>query len=826
MSIISRLKFIAYLTTAMLIVLGPLIVWRFIDFRYVQQNEELVEVIRHSELKQAQIRDQYLLYAEPRMQQQWREQNDITTQLVARVAQTFNGKQHADTVQTLKQQIVEKTSLFNRIVTNMATIKAGTADTIALQETNRRLLNQITLRNAEFIRAVNELREDCEEHLEAAYTQLAILSFTLISLLAIASVFSYLLITKLIQKRLGDIRHGTDIVARGDLNYRLDDHGQDEFAQLAQAINHVTEKLQIFTTRLETELHGHRQTENELRITKEAIEQSYAELTAYLQAIDNHTLISVADRAGRIIEANQKFTEISGYPREELIGQNHRIVNSGQHCPEFFQHMWEVINSGDIWRGEICNRAKDGTLYWVDGAIVPQKDSQGRVTRYISVRVDISARKRAELALIDWNTNLEQRIQERTQALQEAKIQADAANQAKSDFLANMSHEIRTPMNCIIGMSYLALRTQLDPKQQDYLGKIQNSSQYLLGIINDILDYSKIEANKLTLEEIDFSLTTVLENISKQLSHQAESKGLSIVLDIDSRLQNPLYGDPLRLGQILLNYCSNAIKFSNRGDVTIRAIVTEEKEDEIFAHFEVEDTGIGMRPSQIAKLFQSFQQADNSITRNYGGTGLGLAICKRLAELMGGSVGVRSQLGKGSVFWFSAKLKKGDDKATNVSAIQAVDLTPIHGTTILLVEDNLFNQQVARELLEDNGAAVCVANNGQEALELLSNQAFDCILMDVQMPIMDGLEATRRIRATPAFAPNRIIAMTANASQEDRARCLEAGMNDFVSKPVSPALFFNTLIKWLPEGSRSETRPAPQEQRPTQENPEFLTLLQ
>ncbi len=383
---------------------------------------------------------------------------------------------------------------------------------------------------------------------------------------------------------------------------------------------------------------------------------------------------------------------------------------------------------------------------------------------------------------------------------------ADQANEAKSSFLANMSHEIRTPMSSIIGMAHLALKTELSPKQHDYLAKIQYSSEHLLGIINDILDYSKIEAHKLVIEALDFDLPTMLKDLSSQLFDSAMTQGLEIVFDIDPRLSESLRGDPLRLRQILLNYIDNAIKFTPQGKIIVRANLLEETASDCLVRFEVQDTGIGMSEAEMAQLFQPFQQVDTSITRNYGGTGLGLAICKQLAELMGGEVGVESRLAQGSTFWFTARLSRGVGKTVPVQEVlPPVDLSLIQGAAVLLVEDNLFNQQVAREMLEQAGAVVTLANNGQEALACLLKDRFDCVLMDVQMPVMDGLEATRQIRANPAWSSTRVIGLTANAGKEDQAHCLEAGMNDFVSKPIEPDQLLAVLATWLtPQPGQSQ----------------------
>ena len=576
-------------------------------------------------------------------------------------------------------------------------------------------------------------------------------------------------------------------------------------------------------------------------------------------------------------------------------------------------------------------RPVDGEIVWVHAAGKLVHDETGKIRFMYGAYQDITSQKKAE------------------DLLHQALERAEAASQAKADFLANMSHEIRTPMNAVIGMSTLALKTDLTPRQRDYVRKIQQSGQHLLGLINDILDFSKIEAGKLAVESTDVHLDKVLENVANLISDKTAAKGLELVFDVGAGVPNDLVGDPLRLGQILINYANNAVKFTEAGEIGIVIRLVEDHADAVTLRFEVRDTGIGLTGEQAGRLFQSFQQADSSTTRKYGGTGLGLAISKKLAELMGGAVGVESVAGEGSTFWFTARLGKGrprralvprpdlrgrrmlvvddnesarsvlldmlssmsfrveavasggeavkavraaaDDpfevvfldwqmpgmdgietgqaitalglekpphlvmvtahgreemlkgaeasgfedvlikpvnpsmmfdtamrvlggaweeaegEATAVAPTATPDMSRLHGLRVLLVEDNDLNRQVATELLEEAGIAVDIAVNGREAVEKTTASSRDVILMDMQMPVMDGLDATREIRRLGRHS-GPIIAMTANAMEADRQRCLDAGMNDHVAKPIEPDQLFATLLRWVPVHETAAALPA------------------
>jgi len=863
---------------------------------------------------------------------------------------------------------------------------------------------------------------------------------------------------KLIIKSHSDMNLAIDFVQRGLVTRIIDelsvDYLQKHQQQIEMAYRH---RLMLYVVSLLL-LSGIIIVFVRLQGLSRHYKQVIHEIDFQKYALDQHAVVSITDVKGNIVYVNDKLCQLSGYHRDELIGKNHRLLKSDEHDQYFFKDMWKTISNGQVWHGEVKNRKKDGGFYWVNSSIIPFLNKSGKPFQYVSIRTEISARKKLEekmvaqnrfqhavmnsvgegvyaldqhgictyvnheaIRLLGWPEteligqsihpkihshtaegaflpakecpimltvktgdtfrsdnelferqdgstfpasvvsiplrnensiigsvaafqNISLRKQAEKDVLNAKKI-AEDANMAKSDFLANMSHEIRTPMNAIIGLSYLALESDLTQKQRSYIEKVHRSAESLLGIINEILDFSKIESGKMKLESIDFRLETVLDNLINLIALKAEEKGIELLLSIESNVPQALTGDPLRLGQVLVNLANNAIKFTEKGDVIIRIHRLKQHDNNVELGFSIADSGIGMSKQQQAKLFQSFSQGDSSTTRHYGGTGLGLAISKKIVELMGGTINVTSQVGVGTIFVFSVKLGLQDgqcfaqDEAINsinfdklhvlvvddnanareiitcqlgqygidvdsvdsgaealniirqstennkpydvvfmdwkmpvmdglttveelrklpdlsclptvimVTAfgrdeliqvageqtIQTIltkpfnvnDLThsiaqalgqkmelplssnqqnttisqavkQLSGAKILLVEDNLINQELALELLARNGMLADLAVNGMEAIYALESNDYDGVLMDIQMPEIDGYTATQTLRQQEKYKKLPIIAMTANVTVDDLEKIKQSGMNDCIAKPVNVLDMMTTMAKWI-----------------------------
>lgn len=507
----------------------------------------------------------------------------------------------------------------------------------------------------------------------------------------------------------------------------------------------------------------------------------------------------------QFIYINRGAVEQVGYSQEELMRMTPLDIKPKFDESRFRALLQDVISSSSQGRHfTTVHQHKSGNLVPVE-IFLQHIALEDESDRFIAIVRDITEREKAERNLTAYRQDLEGLVKLRTAELLQAKEQAEQANKTKSEFLANMSHEIRTPMNGIIGMMNLALQTNLDDRQRNYISKAVQSTENLLSILNGILDFSKIEAGKLEMEELDFLLEDAVDNMLNLININADEKGVLLDVHIENDVPRPLVGDPLRLAQVLINLVSNAVKFSREGDAVSLVIALEgETASEALLHFSVRDTGIGMTEKQRHRLFQAFSQSDSSTTRKYGGTGLGLIISKSIVLMMSGDIWVESELGVGSTFHFTAYLGKQQGATVNGKVKDAVSrstmgapIARLRGARVLLVEDNPVNLEVARELLLVKGMLVSTAENGQEALDILETEAFDVVLMDCQMPVMDGYEATRRIRTKKGFENLPVIAMTANAMKEDVEKALAAGMVGHIAKPFHPEVMFSTIARWV-----------------------------
>ena len=544
----------------------------------------------------------------------------------------------------------------------------------------------------------------------------------------------------------------------------------------------------------------------ELRAATAALSASELRFRSLFENAPN-VAVQGYDAERRVIYWNAASEHLYGYTAAEAFGQDLATLI----IPDAMRP--GVSAAISAWRdggpaipaSELTLQRKDGSPVVVFSSHVMLLSAAGQPEMYC-IDVELTELKRTEAELRSYQQSLEQKVEERTTALTIAKEAAEAANRAKTTFLANMSHELRTPMNAIIGMTAIVLRGTTDRRQIDQLTKVTNAAQNLLGIIGDILDISKIEAERFSLERVDFTLAVVLESLSNLVVDKAVEKGLKLMIEVPPGLASQVFnGDRLRLGQILLNLVGNAIKFTPAGSVTLRLEVSEDLPTQLVLRFEVRDTGIGISAPDQQRVFSAFEQADGSMTRRYGGTGLGLAISKRLAQMMGGTMGVESALGEGSLFWFTARIDKSSAAAPDADQAEASAEARLRsvcaGRRILLVEDEPVNQEVSRWLLEDVGLAVDLAEDGQRALEMAQQGDYALILMDVQLPKMNGFDAARAIRALPGGRDLPILAITAHVFEEGRQGCLDAGMNDHIGKPVEPQTLYATLLKWLAPAS-------------------------
>lgn len=623
----------------------------------------------------------------------------------------------------------------------------------------------------------------------------------ILAAIAFLSIFlSRLYLYKLIESWVSQLGQATADVAQGSLAARVSTRDVPrELGLLNYRFNEMASALQYRETQFNTDRQAIQALNEQLATRLAELEATQQNLERLSTAVEQSPAsIVITDVGANIIFVNEAFTRASGYSAAEAIGQNPRILQSGETTRATYESLWPSLLAGKVWSGEFWNKRKDGSHYLELATISPVRNSNGKITHYVAVKQDITEQRNNEAELANHRQHLQQLVDLRTYELAVAKEEAESANRAKSEFLANMSHEIRTPMNAIIGLNYLLLQSPLQPEQRQKMLKVSAAAEHLLQIINDILDLSKIEAGKLLLERQPFCPAEIMETVATMIRNQATDKGLRLEIDPDG-LPNQVFGDATRLRQVLLNFASNAVKFTEHGSIRIAGELLTHERDEIVCRFSVSDTGIGIRQADSARLFNAFEQLDGSTTRHFGGTGLGLAIARHLAQLMGGNVGVESTPSVGSHFWITARL--GAVSAETLAALQTqapeARSTKLMGR-VLLAEDEPVNREIGEALLTGFGLQAETAENGIVAVDRFKQSIFDLILMDIQMPELNGLEATQQIRQLPGGAEIPIIALTANAFAADKALCFAAGMNDFLSKPVKPDALYALLSKYLP----------------------------
>jgi|GEM_PF-2578357 len=615
------------------------------------------------------------------------------------------------------------------------------------------------------------IKSDESEAMSLVDRQRSLMIFTaLITLAAVIALALYA--SKSLTRPIRELTEVVRGMSTGNLQSIAAVDSDDELGELGLAFNTMTADLRNVYKTIEDEVF--RRTV-QLENSNHALEQTRDELRKFFQVVESGPVSVIITNAEGVVEyVNPRFSEITGYPLDEMVGSHPPQNLIPRELSEGGQ-VWADLRQGSEWRSEYPTRRRNGEEFWVATSISPVRLAGGRLTHFVAILEDVSSRKQTEEQLLA------------------AKDSAENANRAKSEFLAVMSHEIRTPMNGILGMTQLMLDTPLSAQQRDYLDTIHHSSEALLGLLNDILDLSKLEAGRVELEMVNFSLSETLHSVIDLMTPKAAEKRLPLSSHVTSPLPDLLHGDPSRLRQILLNLVGNAIKFTDKGEITVIIDVLPASElDRIDIRFTVSDTGIGILPETKARLFQSFSQGDTSISRRYGGSGLGLTISRRLVEIQGGSIGVDSEPGQGSRFWFTLSYRPAEVEQPKRGRSKLNQALP--RLSVLLAEDNSVNRKVAAALLQKWGHMVTAVADGQEAVEAVQAGIFDVVLMDVQMPGMDGLEATKAIRAMEGPGDHLpIIALTANAMPADQQRCLDVGMDDYVSKPIDHERLYTAL---------------------------------
>jgi len=754
-------------------------------------NERMVEASREGSLAEAvadeiaalgMLSHEYALYAEERSAQQWHSRHGTLQEML------MDG---AGMAREMPEDLLANSQALGDFFDRLVAARKYTANELQ-QRRIRLLLDQLLTRTQALADQVQTWETGIKERRgsnESRFHQLLVLA--LLAMLAILVGLAVLL-TRRVLVPLARIHEAVKAVAKGDLSVRCGTPAADELGLLGRTFDAMAVDL---VSQLRKEVAERQQAEAELARSESHLRAIIETEPECIKILDARGHLVTMNAAGLAMIEADSLGQVTGQSVLNLIAPEDRAA---------FADMHRRVIAGESLTLEFEIIGLKGTHRWLETHSVPLPDASG--TSLLGITRDVTARRKAEGELAAYREHLEDMVAQRTQELARARDAAEAANLAKSTFLANMSHELRTPMNAIMGMTSLALRRAEDPRLVDHLTKIDQASQHLLAVINDILDISKIEADHLSLEQVAFTLDEEVAKLRTLFAQKISDKGLAFRVDLAPELgRREFQGDPLRLGQILLNLVGNALKFTEQGAIALRTCLVEEAAATAVLRFEVQDSGIGIAAEDQKRLFMAFEQADGSMTRKYGGTGLGLAISKRLVSLMGGEIGVTSRQGAGSTFWFTVRLGKVSraspnqpDGAAGPAGTAEMRLRVGHaGARILLAEDEPVNQEVFRELLEDAGLRVDIAMDGVEAVALAQAGPYDLILMDMQMPRLNGVDATRAIRADSANCGTPILAMTANAFSEDRQACLDAGMDDHIAKPIDPEQLFGVLLRWL-----------------------------
>jgi len=672
-----------------------------------------------------------------------------------------------------------------------------------------------------------------QKTLSSVYGDLLELILGAMVIILAVGIVSYFFIKKFFGNPITEMTRSMTELAGGNLEISFPGYRRhDEIGDMSHALE-VFRTNAVIQKKIETDLrHARDELDNrvkrrtaELESAKNSMEVQLKELNFLKKTIDEHAIVSVTDDKGIITYVNQLFCDISGYSAEELLGHNHNILKSGDHSDAFYSDLWKTISSGRVWQGEIKNINKSATPYWVRATIVPMLGKDGKPERYYAIRTNITDHK---------NTEIKQ--ESLLLELEAAKNSAESATRMKSEFLAAMSHEIRTPMAGIIGMTDLLIDSDLTPEQLNWITNVKTSGENLLTILNEILDQSKLEAGKLHIDPVDFHIQSFIQDTTDLFAVKIKEKGLKLNVTSSDDLPVSAHADHMRIGQILSNLLSNALKFTEKGE--IKVIVGHEtvSENEFFLKISVTDSGIGIKQEACEALFTPFIQADSSTSRTYGGTGLGLSISKQLSEMMGGYIGVTSEIGKGSTFTFKVLCKTTDYEVKPPDRRRSLDRwTAAKSLNILIAEDNAVNQQLLNAIFSKLGHHISIVGNGRGAIGMIGRNKFDVVLMDIRMPVMDGLEATRVIRdMAPPENALPVIALTADVATGNIEEYLKSGINEVCVKPIDLPDLLKTIDKVLGQDIHTSIPSAPviksatveKEQKSETEIPDNLSFEQ